>query len=61
MMASDQNIVVDNHFYQVSGKKDDISQKSISKSFMGIIFTDFEACLKLVRQYGEFFTKLFVK
>lgn len=60
MMETKNKTVVDKHFYQVSGYKDDLRQKATCRSFMKIIFTNFEACFKLIRPYGEFFTKLFV-
>eukprot|EP00801_Mesodinium_rubrum_P000195 Mrub_00195.p1 GENE.Mrub_00195~~Mrub_00195.p1 ORF type:complete len:1363 (-),score=154.37 Mrub_00195:189-3848(-) len=60
MMESRHKTVVDSHYYQVSGYKDDLRQKATCRSFIGIVFTNFEACFKLIRPYGEFFTKLFV-
>lgn len=41
--------VVDKHFYQISGFKDDDRQDVINRSFQNIIFTDFESCVKLIK------------
>jgi len=49
MMETEFKQVVDSHFYQISGYKDEWRTKVISRSFVKIIFTDFETCMKLIK------------